>query len=306
MPMPQAVPPMTTEAKQLSREIKAATWGDRYAEVWEIKGALRKWEHGLTAAELRTLARDRSGANWFACQVALGEMRCRNRDIVQALHNIADRMEQRAHSGEVVIETEVDPWAAAWAARQYDQLLNRCQRLAGAMLPWAQAWTDDKGRSWQDLIDRNPQHANSPFRQDVVAECKRRGLVVAEEGMAEAIRRLFGLLVESDARPLPGWVEDNAAEPLTATDLQVMQPAPAADDTTAWREEKIGKLVRLVGIYRLAIGTFDEYGDLIGAHLETLAAKRELEKLIKHMERETALLEGRPVPDAWMVEEVAA
>jgi hypothetical protein len=60
-------------------------------------------------------------------------------------------------------------------------------------------------------------------------------------------------------------------------------------------DDRITKAVRLIDIYNLAISTLDEYGNLIGAHLETLAAKRELEKLIRHLERECALLEGRTV-----------
>lgn len=448
-PAPAAKPPMTPEAKELSREIKAATWGDKpYAEVWEIQSALGNWQHNLDATGLRNLARFRGGADWFDCRVALGEMRYRDRDLVQALNNLASQMEQRAE-GETGREGETaDPWAAAWASRQYDQLINRCQRLAGAMLPWAQAWTDDKGRTWRDLVDRNPQHANSPFRQDAVAECKRRGLIVHEEGMAETIRRLFGLLVESDnrllsdgdpiempddlvdvwsprfdgagvylvdvvrnrstgtvalddiaelfaqARRMDGAL-DAEGETLTAADLQVMQAAPATvlpdkgyamqSDVEAWLEQvaatpeelreaaetrhgrvweklmrqaaaagyalseatpraalqnmanqreyeqrkaqalrgapvvpltppieppitvplkpapddRVGKMVRLIAGYQATISTFDEYGELIGAHLETLPAKRELEKLIKHLRREIDLLEGKVVEEAW-------
>lgn len=137
-----------------------------------------------------------------------------------------------------------DPWVAAWARRQYDDsLTDRCQRLAVAMLEWGQAWTDDKGRSWIDVIDRNPWHANSPFRQAAVAECKRRGVAVVDEGMAETIRRLFGLLMESDNLLLSDGGEQASGvtdhesggrrqgeETLTAADMQVMQSAPAAEE----------------------------------------------------------------------------
>ena len=133
-------------------------------------------------------------------------------------------------------------------------------------------------------------------------------------------------IVAADARPLPQWVTaepEPEPEPLTAADLHVMQPPPAATHEAVTRsqaavaayradvpeakpaDDRVGKMVRLIGIYKFTIGTFDEYGDLIGAHLETLAAKRELEKLIRHLERECALLEGRPVADGWMVEEAA-
>lgn len=131
-------------------------------------------------------------------------------------------------------------------------------------------------------------------------------------------------IVAADDRPLPQWVTaEPEPAPLTAADLHVMQPPPAATHEAVTRSQaavaayradvpeakpaadRVGKMVRLIGIYKLAISTFDEYGDLIGAHLETLAAKRELEKLIRHLERECALLEGRPVADGWMVEEAA-
>lgn len=154
---------------------------------------------------------------------------------------------------------------------------------------WAQAWTDDKRRTWRDVVERNPQHANSPFRQDLEAACRQRGLVLTGEEMAETIQLLFirlqldeppvkEIVVDGD-RPLPGWVDAQPDESLT--------------------DDRIGQAVRLIGIYRLAISTFDEYGGITGHHVETLPAKRELEKLIARLERESALLSGKPVSDAW-------
>jgi hypothetical protein len=134
---------------------------------------------------------------------------------------------------------EVDPWVAAWTQRQYDTLTDRCQRLAVAMLDWGRAWTDDRGRTWFDVVDRNPQHANSPFRQELAAECERRGLSVFDEGMAETIRRLFGLLVESDNLLLSdggagGDADGDAGETLTVGDLAVMQAAPEMSAEPEW------------------------------------------------------------------------
>lgn len=211
---------MTPEAKQLSREIKAATWGDKpYAEVWEIQNALGRWEHGLTATELRTLAKFRGGANWFDCRVALGELHYRDRDLVQALNNLANQMEQRVNAPAIETtiaptvayvvparqaeregegETEGDPWVAAWAQRSPDVFEARCRRLAEAMLPWAQAWTDDKGRTWRDVVERNPQHANSPFRQELDAECQRRGVMMAGAALATVIMEVFSCLTAAD------------------------------------------------------------------------------------------------------------
>lgn len=105
------------------------------------------------------------------------------------------------------------------------------------------------------------------------------------------------------------WVK--ADRPVVTAAL--IERAPAATHEAVTRsqaavaayDDRVGKMVRLIGIYKSTIGTFDEYGDLCGAYLEPLAAKRELEKLIRHLERECALLEGRPVADGWMVEEAA-
>lgn len=198
---------MTPEAKQLSREIKAATWGDKpYAEVWEIQNALGRWEHGLTAAELRTLAKYRGGANWFDCRVALGEMHYRDRDLVQALNNIASQMEQ---AGAPIPNPDreggaqgVDPWVAAWTGGDgtVENGRRRLDALAVAMEEWVLAWTDDEGRTWRDVAERNPWHANSPFRQDLAAECQRRRLWLSADVFASAITEVFSNLARKYPR----------------------------------------------------------------------------------------------------------
>lgn len=385
-PAPAAKPPMTPEAKELSREIKAQTWGDKpYAEVWQIQTAIADWAAKLTPGELRQLARYRGGAAWFDCRVALGEMRYRDRDLVQALNNLAATLEQRVEAtGAAAADAAADPWVAAWKVRPYDSMIKQADRLVVEVTGWAQTWTDDKGRTWRDVVGRNPQHANSPFRQDLEAECRRRGLALSGEEMAETIRILFVRLQLDE----PMDTED---EPLTDADMLVMQSAASApaltangladmlrplvaefydDGSDAWQRaaardmrlnasessgafwnrcerevntttrqrwtlallrvalnvladelpsvpltppieppitmplknppnEKIGRARRLIAGYQATIATFDEYGELIGAHLETLPAKRELEKLIKHLSREIDLMEGKVVEEAW-------
>ena len=96
-------------------------------------------------------------------------------------------------------------WAEAWRERHDDTRLSRCQRLAAAIVPWAQAWTDDKGRTWRDVADKNPQHANSPFRQDLEAECKRRNIDVVGHALADTIRIIFDVL-PTWSRPV--WSDD--------------------------------------------------------------------------------------------------
>lgn len=87
-----------------------------------------------------------------------------------------------------------------------------------------------------------------------------------------------------DDRPLPAWV--------TAEPEPTPTPATPPDD-------RITRAQRLIELYRETIASFDDYGDLIGAHTETLAPQRELEKLIRHLERETRLLHGETVPEDW-------
>lgn len=265
---------MTPEAKQLSREIKAATWGDKpYAEVWEIQNALGRWEHGLTAAELRTLAKYRGGANWFDCRVALGEMHYRDRDLVQALNNIASQMEQRQGEGETA-SVEVDPWVAAWAVRPYDSIVKRMDRLVAEIESWAQAWTDDKDRTWRDVAERNPQHANSPFRQELDAECRRRGLALSGEEMAETIKLLFHRLrldapmeAPADGEKLltewteADWVNYSAAKSAQTAAPDVVLPAHLA---STWSPRFVAGGVYLVDVVRnrstetVGVGQFDE------------------------------------------------
>jgi hypothetical protein len=69
-------------------------------------------------------------------------------------------------------------------------------------------------------------------------------------------------------------------------------PAAAQPDSKAQR------MAMLIVGFRSTIYDFEQYGELTGHHIETLPAKRELEKLIARLEREIALLNGQPV-EAW-------
>lgn len=194
----RALRPGSPEAKALGKEIKSATWGDqplkqpaRFAEVWELERTLAQWAQPLHATVLRSTANMRSGGMWWQARQALqalGTLNYRDRDLVSALHNLASQKEPAAKPVEV---EELDPWVAAWKVRPYDSMIKQADRLVVQLEPWAQAWTDDKGRTWRDVVGRNPQHANSPFRQDLEAACRQRGLVLTGEEMAETIRILF-------------------------------------------------------------------------------------------------------------------
>jgi hypothetical protein len=371
-------------------EIKAATWGDKpYAQIWEIQNALRRWQHGLTATELRVLAKSRTG-DWFKCQAALGEMRYRSRDLVQALNNLADEMEQEratetdAPNMPVPVQsaegdrslTGADPWAAAWNSTQAYQTEERVDRVAKAMLPWVQDWLDDTGRTWRDVADHNPQYAISPFRQAIEAEWRRRKLdPISSALLVKVIRRIFEMMalankqqqqdvaeqlfqciknsatlnreqqrivlkemmlgrgkqyhqmlapwlnideiepgelrvaarraymrlldaqmrsadMEMPVADTPAVVEETLLvdAPLTAADMAVLKPAQQPDTRTA-------QMSRLINIYSQTIATFDEYSALTGCFVEVLPAKRELEKLIKHLRREISLLNGEIVSE---------
>jgi len=71
-------------------------------------------------------------------------------------------------------------------------------------------------------------------------------------------------------------------------------------------DPRLGKMRRLVILYELVANSFDEFGDLTGRYTETLAAGREMRKLLGWLERAIALLEGREVESLETIAEVAA
>ena len=312
------------ELEVTAREVLREVYGDN-PEPFALK-------------DMRTGARMRAGRFWLLCTQTLPANQFRLSDLVQAVTNVADQMESRrapvvdgdrplpewAQSepepeaapasvaqtvADVVASPAGDPWALAWEERRYDKLTARCERLAEAMLPWAAAWTDDKGRTWREVAERNPQHANSPFRQDVAAECQRRGLKVFEEALALTIRNVFGRLLATDGGtvPLPEWVEPEPEEAATRrqaiieNDRRMMaeinsrtaQPEASAAPATVVDDEPVLRQaqepaddtryadlrrwwVRLISL-RSDLG---DWAELTGRHTETLVIARELTKLL--------------------------
>lgn len=110
----RALRPGSPEAKALTKEIKSATWGDqllkqpqRYAEVWELERLLAQWAQSLDASVLRSTARLRGGAQWWEARKALQaltSLNYRDRDLVSALHNLANQKDAQAAA-----ETITDP-----------------------------------------------------------------------------------------------------------------------------------------------------------------------------------------------------
>jgi hypothetical protein len=116
-----------------------------------------------------------------------------------------------------------------------------------------------------------------------------------------AARRAYMRLLDAQMRSAdmempvadtPAVVEETLLvdAPLTAADMAVLKPAQQPDTRTA-------QMSRLINIYSQTIATFDEYSALTGCFVEVLPAKRELEKLIKHLRREISLLNGEIVSE---------
>lgn len=68
-----------------------------YASVFAIQSNLRALTASATAADLRTTATHRGGSRWFEARRLLqaAVLHYRDRDLVQALNNLADELEQR-------------------------------------------------------------------------------------------------------------------------------------------------------------------------------------------------------------------
>ncbi|MBP8291456.1 MAG: ParB N-terminal domain-containing protein [Caldilineaceae bacterium] len=201
--------------------------------VWELESTVREvlqqvyggHPEPYALKDMRTGASNRAGRFWLICIQTINSNNFRLADLTQAINNVASQFEDQKRTAAVVTTTiaptvayvvpaEPDTWLEALQQRKYDTLDLRCNRLAAAMLPWAMEWTDDKERTWQDVAKRNPQHANSPFRQDVELEYKRRGIPIFEEATKLTILKLFNLLqmpetpadvVVNGDRPLPEW-----------------------------------------------------------------------------------------------------
>jgi hypothetical protein len=145
-------------------------------------------------------------------------MRYRWADVSQALNNIASRIEQRVNDQEVkqtiaptvayvvsATKPEIDNWCYALLPHYGDSKAGQTDRFAKAMLDWIREWTDDKGRTWRDVESKNPQHANSPFYQAAVAECRRRNVNPANSVLSGAIVQAFAVLLaeETPVDPAP-------------------------------------------------------------------------------------------------------
>jgi len=85
MPMPNA-PAVKGIAQRVSP----------YITVWEIQRILAAWAMNIQPFDLRITARYRGDAHWFEARQLLLGLLYRDRDLAQALNNLADIAEQRA------------------------------------------------------------------------------------------------------------------------------------------------------------------------------------------------------------------
>ena len=97
---------------------------DTYSPVHPIQNTLRPLTAIYTAADLRSTANYRGGSRWFEARrlLAAAELHYRDRDLVQALNNLADELEQRDRTLTAKTEAEQSPRPAITTAQAADLL----------------------------------------------------------------------------------------------------------------------------------------------------------------------------------------
>lgn len=160
-------------------------------------------------------------------------------------------------------------------------------------------WHASNGEYWQRHSDARYTHMKAmQLAMQLLAEMKQAPV---------AGKTLMQVLATDEERQIEAGIaamDEAERQALAASDLQVMQPAPAAHGingafvrthASATGDPRLGKLRRLVSLYEMVANSFDEFGGLTGRDTETLAAGREMRKLIGWLQREISLLEGREV-----------
>ena len=151
---------------------------------------------------------------------------------------------------------------------------------------------DDLVNTWSPRI-----LSNGVYLVDVVRNRGTSTFALADwDKLCDMARHMDSYLTVDAARPLPDWATADDADdaPLTSEIMATLKPMPAA----AQPDSKAQRMAMLIVGFRSTIYDFEQYGELTGHHIETLPAKRELEKLIARLEREIARLNGQPV-EAW-------
>lgn len=204
-----------------------------YAPVWKLEGVVRQvWK--VVAYDdnpanmdpelvLRTANRSRNEAHpmsnfYNRCQAVADnsfgrQNNWRQRDLVQAINNVAEQMTRVAIAKRAAAEAapvdspaaaapaaaEPDPWRIAYnsAAGSRQTVV---ERLARALMPWLREYRDEYGRTWLQIAERgNVAHTNSLLWQDIQKEQQRRGLDMSEGILKDAIKQAFNWLAAHEA-----------------------------------------------------------------------------------------------------------
>ena len=237
-----------------------------YSAVHPIQNTLRPLTRTYTAADLRTTANYRGGSRWFEARRLLQDagIHYRDRDLVQALNNLADELEQRERTLDAKAQAEHAPRPALTTAEAADLLRPTIDDF----------YTNEDTLRYQiNDMRAGAQSITGGFWR----ACERTlaNYTYTSALLANAIRLLADELEQSQP-----------AEPSTAQPGFV--PIKIADD-------RIPRCRRLIGIYNQAISVEDEYGALTGCYSETITPKRELQKLIARLQHTLDLIEGKAV-----------
>jgi len=237
---------------------------DTYSPVHPIQSTLRPLTATYTAADLRTTASYRGGSRWFEARRLLQDagIHYRDRDLVQALNNLADELEQRERTLDAKTEAEHSARPAVTTAEAADLLRPTIDDFYA---------NDDARRYRINDMRAGAQSTTGGFWR----ACERTlaNYTYTSALLANAIRLLADELEQSQP-----------AQPSTAQ--PGFAPIKIADD-------RIPRCRRLIGIYNQAISVEDEYGALTGCYSETIAPKRELQKLIARLQHTLDLIEGK-------------
>ena len=104
---------------------------DTYSPVHPLQTALRSLLATYTAADLRTTATYRGGSRWFEARrlLAAAGIHYRDRDLVQALNNLADELEQRDRTQPAQPSIPSTPSIPSAPSPEPDDRINRARIL---------------------------------------------------------------------------------------------------------------------------------------------------------------------------------
>jgi hypothetical protein len=174
--------------------------------------------------------------------------------------------------------------------------------------PYAQIWEIQKQKR---ATETDAPNIPAPVPQQDVAEqlfqCINHSATFNAEQQRTILKEMMLGRCELYRQMLAPWLDIDEIEP---DELRVAarraymrlldaQMRSADMKPTQQSDTRIAQMSRLINIYSQTIATFDEYSALTGCFVEVLPAKRELEKLIRHLRREISLLNGEAVSETF-------